>query len=286
MAEELRDDNLVLEHTSGSAEFIGFAALLDDARVGTVALQRQSASQGSIRWNFHDDVDPALVTRAIRLGLGYGFESLAWTRIEARVAVDDKSAIRSASVAGLRREGVLRAANGPDEVMLARLSTDPSAFTRDGFIAVLNAGLPRKRAISQGILRDELGRFLLCELTYKSEWDLPGGVIEVGESPAVGLVRELEEELGVKVSIAGLITMNWLPPWRGWDDACLFVFDLGSIPADTIELMTLQRTEIKAVHWCDLDTVRTKATSATNELLYSIAGSGVETYREAPLAAQ
>ena len=41
-------------------------------------------------------------------------------------------------------------------------------------ISILNARLPRKRTIAQGVLRDPEGRVLLCELSYKKEWDLPG----------------------------------------------------------------------------------------------------------------
>ena len=38
---------------------------------------------------------------------------------------------------------------------------------------------------------------LLCQLTYKRDWDLPGGVVEVGESPRMAVQREVEEELGL-----------------------------------------------------------------------------------------
>lgn len=278
----LRDDNIVLHPTSGSSEFIGFAVHLDDERIGTVALRPENKAEGSIRWNIRDNVSTADTSRAIRLGIQHAFGSLGWTRIAARADINDSDAIRAAAVAGLRREGIARQVGASDQALLARLSTDPPAFSRDGFIAILNAGLPRKRAISQGLLRDEQGRILLCELTYKSEWDLPGGVVEIGESPATGLVRELEEELGIRVAIGGLVTMNWLPPWSGWDDACLFVFDLGSIPSRLIEDMTLQHTEIKAVHWCDPQTIALNATAVTAELLQSLQAADVSTYRESP----
>ncbi|RYI98950.1 MAG: NUDIX hydrolase [Actinomycetales bacterium] len=116
---------------------------------------------------------------------------------------------------------------------MARLVDDPPASSRDGFIALLNAGLPTKRVIAQGLLRDERGRVLLCRLTYKSEWDLPGGVIEVGEAPGLGLVRELQEELGVTLPLGDLVTVNWLPAWRGWDDACIFLL-LADVTAGTV----------------------------------------------------
>jgi 8-oxo-dGTP pyrophosphatase MutT (NUDIX family) len=154
---------------------------------------------------------------------------------------------------------------------MARLVDDPAADTRDGFIAMLNAGLPRKRVISQAVVRDPSGRALLCELTYKSEWDLPGGVVEPLESPATGLSRELSEELGIDLAVGELLTVNWLPAWRGWDDACLLVFDGGTLPVDAIDTMTLQPAEIRAVHWCTPDDVQAHATAATIRLLEALA---------------
>ena len=49
------------------------------------------------------------------------------------------------------------------------------------------------------LVRDPAGRVLLCRLTYKQDWDLPGGVVEVGESPQLAVSREVEEELGLNV---------------------------------------------------------------------------------------
>ena len=47
------------------------------------------------------------------------------------------------------------------------------------------------------------GRVLLCQLTYKQDWDLPGGVVEVGESPQLAVGREVEEELGLTIRAGG-----------------------------------------------------------------------------------
>jgi len=113
----------------------------------------------------------------------------------------------------------------------------------------LNAKLPRKRNIAQGLLRSEGGEVLLCELTYKSEWDLPGGVVDPKESPAACVVREISEELGVALGIETLLAVNWLPPWRGWDDAVLFLYGVGVVPRSFTDDLTLLPREIKAVHW-------------------------------------
>jgi len=286
VTETLRDDDLVLEPTSGSEEFIGFAIMLGDDRVGTVALRVEDRRTASVRWNAGVDNLPIAV-RALRLAVAHAFEELGMTRVEARVPIERISDIRAASIAGLRREGVLRGAgDDPDRALMARLAEDPAPFSREGFIAILNAGLPTKRVISQGLLRDERGRVLLCELTYKQEWDLPGGVVEVGEAPSIGLVRELQEELGITVEVRDLITVNWLPAWRGWDDACIFLFDLGVVDSSLTLDMTLEATEIKSVQWCDAATVRERAAAAAIELLTAVEAGGLPTYREAPKATE
>lgn len=282
MSNDLRDDDLVLEPTSGSDEFIGFAVQRAGERVGTLAFRRESERTLSVRWNMGEHA-LELAVRVLRLAIPHAFEDLGATRVEARIPVDRTDDVRAASISGLRREGILRGAGSdPDRALVARLVDDPPTGGRDGFIAILNAGLPTKRAIGQGLLRDHQGRVLLCELTYKGEWDLPGGVVEVGESPALGLVRELREELDIEAQIRGLVTVNWLPAWRGWDDACIFLFDLGTVDASIIESMTLQPTEIKAVHWCDPDLIRERATAATVALLEGLSDGDERPYREAP----
>lgn len=40
---------------------------------------------------------------------------------------------------------------------------------------------------------------------FKNKWDVPGGFLEEGEAPQAGLLREIKEELGVKIKIKKLI---------------------------------------------------------------------------------
>lgn len=286
MTPTLRDDDLVLEPTSGSADLVGWAVTIEGRRLGTIALRDEGRRVSSVRWNTGTgDGSLGLAVRSLRLVLDHAFDEVGARRVEARVPVDRGEDVRAASISGLRREGILRGSgDDPDRALLARLHDDPPATSREGFIALLNAGLPTKRVISQGLLRDPDGRVLLCRLTYKQEWDLPGGVVEVGESPGEGLVRELEEELGVRLEVRGLVTVNWLPAWRGWDDACIFLFDLGVVDPAIVDTMTFQPTEIVTVEWCDPATIRERATAAATELLESVADGTVTPYREAPLA--
>ena len=124
---------------------------------------------------------------------------------------------------------------------------------RLSFIRILNDRLPTKRLIGQGLLRSTEGRVLLCQLTYKRDWDLPGGVVDPSESPAHCVVREVREELGLDLTVRGLLAVNWLPPYKGWDDALLVLFDLGVVDAKVLHGATLLRREIRDVHWVEPD---------------------------------
>jgi 8-oxo-dGTP pyrophosphatase MutT (NUDIX family) len=188
-------------------------------------------------------------------------------RVEILVAVDDEHGQRVATWSGLRREGVLRGVtvdgDTADRVVYSRLADDPPVSDPQGFRSLLNSFLPRKRAISQMLLRDGDGRVLLCQLTYKQDWDLPGGVVEVGESPHLAVAREVEEELGLTVPAGDLLLTDWLPPWGGWDDALCLVFDGGVHEASLVDAMVRQEREIRHAAFLTLDEIAERAADFT-----------------------
>ena len=253
----LVDGDLVvrgLDEGDLDADVRAWEVLWQHERVGRVELLTGETGDAEVIWVFVAQYrGVGIVERALRLVLRWAFDDLGLRRVEARVEDSDRDGVRAAMRAGLRKEGVSRSQNVPsgrgDVVVLAMLAEDPPPDSREGFIAQLNSALPTKRAIAQGVIRDSRDRVLLCELVYKQEWDLPGGVVDPHESPAHCVVREVREELGVDVEVLGLLAVNWLPPWRGWSDATVFVFDLGVVDDEFTSTMTLQPREIRAVHW-------------------------------------
>lgn len=176
------------------------------------------------------------------------------TRVEVHVSPTDAAMQRIVSWAGFLREGTARGvANGADRIVYSRTHTDLPFDDPGAFRAALNSFLPRKRAIGQYLLRSTEGQVLLCELTYKQDWDLPGGVVEVGEAPQLAATREVFEELGLRVVPGQIVLVDWLPPWGGWDDAVCLVFDGGTHPVGLLPELILQAREIKAVHWVGPD---------------------------------
>jgi ADP-ribose pyrophosphatase YjhB (NUDIX family) len=208
-------------------------------------------------------------------------------RVEAWVDPDDKTAQRVATWSGLRREGVMRGVTvegeSVDRIVYARLSDDLPAHEPEGFRALLNSFLPRKRAISQMLVRDPDQRVLLCRLTYKQDWDLPGGVVEVGESPQLAVSREVEEELALTIEAGRLLLTDWLPPWSGWDDALCLVFDGGEHDPSLLEDVVRQEREIRETAFCTVEEVRERCADFTarriESALANLAG-GAPAYTE------
>ncbi|HET8602027.1 MAG TPA: NUDIX hydrolase [Segeticoccus sp.] len=270
---------LAVLETDG-AGLLPFAVEHRGVVAGRVSVRRAGDGVGELRWGvLPEHRGFGVAVRSLRLLVGYCFDELGLARLEAFVPPEDRPSIRTAGRAGLRKEGVARGrarrhGQRADELVFARVVGDPEPDSRDGFLSVLNAGLPTKRVITQGLLRNGAGDLLMCELTYKGEWDLPGGVVDPRESPAFALVREVAEELRVDVRPLRLAATNWLPPYRAWDDAMLFVYELellGMAAEELFDHVMLEPREIRQLHWCSLADVDAHAAPYVGRHLRSIA---------------
>lgn len=257
-----------------------------DQPAGTVEIRDAGDHRGELSWALYSGTrGHGIATRAVRLLIRYAFDELGMARVEARVDPANVASLRVAGRAGLRREGVLRqhetiGAERRDHVILARLAADDEPSEGAGFRAILNAGLPRKRAIAQLLVQDHEQRVLLCQLTYKADWDLPGGVVEVGESPAVAVVREVKEELALELPADGLLVVDWLPPWSGWDDALCLVFDGGVHEGSILDAVVLEPREIVSAEFCTAEQFRARCRDFTarriEQALAAVGGDGAE----------
>lgn len=198
-------------------------------------------------------------------------------RVELRAPSDDRYIRRTALRSGFRvegvRRGVLRRPDGSsgDQTLFARLLSDEIGGPV-GFSAVMNTALPRKRLIAHVLMRDTAGRILLCETRFKTDWELPGGIVEADESPRVGAIREVAEELGVDRPLGRLLAVDWMPSYLGWDDALELIFDGGLVSEDELTGFTLQPSEIAAVRLLTLEQARPYLTPLSARRLTAITG--------------
>ena len=64
---------------------------------------------------------------------------------------------------------------------------------------------PTPLAVGDAAVFDDKGRILLIQRADNGKWAMPGGALEVGETPAEGVVRETLEETGVQSQAVSLI---------------------------------------------------------------------------------
>jgi 8-oxo-dGTP pyrophosphatase MutT (NUDIX family) len=124
--------------------------------------------------------------------------------------------------------------------------------------------LPRKRVAAGVLLRDKDDRIVLIEPTYKDTWEVPGGVVEAGESPWIAAERELEEELGLIRRNMPVLVIDYVPVASdGMPEGLLWIFDGGLL--DEAECKDLRGVdeEVKSARLLTID----EATERTKESL-------------------
>lgn len=120
---------------------------------------------------------------------------------------------------------------------------------RWGHLAAGNAKQARKRVAADALVRDDAGRVLLVNPTYKERWDLPGGMAEANEPPRAAVERELREELGLTVTAGRVLVVDWDGPHGPWDDQIIFVFDAGTVTAAQAAALRPTDEELAAVEF-------------------------------------
>jgi 8-oxo-dGTP pyrophosphatase MutT (NUDIX family) len=111
-----------------------------------------------------------------------------------------------------------------------------------------------------GVIYDERSRVLLVRQVADGTWSTPGGVIEVDETPAIAVVREVKEETGLDVDIVRLLgifggpdfVVNYPNGDRSQYVSAIFECAVrgGTLGADGVEtddLMFVGRDEIKSL---------------------------------------
>ncbi len=133
------------------------------------------------------------------------------------------------------------------------------------------------------VILNEAGEVLLCHRTDMDLWNLPGGAVELGESPWDAVLRETREEIGVEAETERVVGICFKP---GSDElvtcfACLIVsgvphpaddesddvkwFAPGEIPDNTsIKQQERIRDALEGLPGC---VVRTQTGPSSRELL-------------------
>ena len=105
--------------------------------------------------------------------------------------------------------------------------------------------LPTIPASAGALIRARKGRLLILKPTYKGGWTIPGGVIEVGESPWEACRRETKEECGLDVTTGRLVCVDFLRPKPDRPGGMRFLFDCGVFDDAVLDTVIIQAIEIE-----------------------------------------
>ena len=133
-------------------------------------------------------------------------------------------------------------------------------------------------ASAGALVRGHEGRLLILKPTYKGGWTIPGGAIEVGESPWAACRRETQEECGLDVTAGRLVCVDFLHPRPGRPGGMRFLFDCGVFDDAVLDTVVIQPAEIAASRVLPLGTAlpllsgpvrrRVRAACGSDQMLY------------------
>jgi ADP-ribose pyrophosphatase YjhB (NUDIX family) len=138
------------------------------------------------------------------------------------------------------------------------MTTAPRSTTGPLPVEQYVAGLARKRMAAGVLFRDAAGRVLLVEPSYKPNWEIPGGAVEVDESPWTTASREVTEELGWDRPLGQLLVVDYVRPQDSRPEGVVFVFDGGRLDEADLVNMALADAELLSASFHTLEETRSK----------------------------
>lgn len=99
------------------------------------------------------------------------------------------------------------------------------------------AALPRKRVGAGALITDASNSILVVEPVYKERWEVPGGIVEDGETAHAACVRECREELGLEIAVGRLLVIEHQTGLGERGDSIMMIYDGGVLgPEDQVRL--------------------------------------------------
>jgi 8-oxo-dGTP pyrophosphatase MutT (NUDIX family) len=96
-----------------------------------------------------------------------------------------------------------------------------------------HASLPGVVAAAAALIHDTAGNVLVVKPNYRDHWTLPGGICEFGEPPHVACAREVAEEIGIRIPVGRLLSVDWQLPLPAYGPEArpgvYFIFDGGTL---------------------------------------------------------
>lgn len=122
--------------------------------------------------------------------------------------------------------------------------------------------LPKKRMGAGILFFNEKDEILFVYPNYKPHWEIPGGNVELDESPKQCATRELKEELGLDIPLGRLLCVGYGPREAEKSERLHFIFDGGILSKDQVNQIRVQQSELDGFGFYALEDAKPHITYA------------------------
>ena len=113
--------------------------------------------------------------------------------------------------------------------------------------------LPAKRMGAGALIFNDAGQLLLVKPHYKDYWSIPGGIVEKEESPRQACLREVEEEIGIKLESVKFLCVDWVSTKGDKNENLQFIFYGGKLTEDQAGKIEIDDKEITEYRFMDTE---------------------------------
>ena len=113
--------------------------------------------------------------------------------------------------------------------------------------------MPTKRLAADCLVTDEAGRLLVLDPPYKATWDIPGGMVEIDESPWRAARREVREEVGLDIQPGELLVVDWKSRDGDFSEVLAMLFDGGRLTPRDIDRIVIDPSEVRGYRFVELE---------------------------------
>ncbi|MFD9814668.1 NUDIX domain-containing protein [Streptomyces sp. NPDC059080] len=215
-----------------------------------------------LRQEYRDEIFGALAAR--RIQVRHFLLDAEETILRERIAHREETAADRASAAQVRRWG-LDALTLYAEAMSwlkgdayvvdtgrltpRRAAEEIAEAVRSGTAdcGIVQTPEPTAETLAAGVLLfDDADRFLLVDPTYKPGWEFPGGIVEHGEPPTQAGLREVVEELALRLPrTPRLLVLDWEAPEPPGFGGLRLLFDGGRLTDEQTRGVRLPGAELR-----------------------------------------
>lgn len=128
------------------------------------------------------------------------------------------------------------------------------------------------------LLVNSAGEVLIVKPTYKDGWDIPGGYVNIGESPRAAAIREAREEIGIELNHLRFAGVDWAPADHEGDKLLFLFTSDGDTPE--VEKLTLAPDEIADAQYVPQAILTERLPDRLVRRVLRTVGSDVPTYLE------